>query len=400
VATKNKSDSTAPATAAGQALGYSLQFTRLTLLLLNAPEGSFCSLEYLDDVALEAEGAVQLVQTKSALADNPVADRATSLWKTLYNWHQLVLKGFVDTGKTLFEIYVSRPVSGPIVQSFHTASDAASARAALEKARNEIWGEAPTHPLKAAIRDDLAVYVNAILSADEREILPLIQRMSLKCGGGSPQDDLETFLRSHPIQASKTKKVADYLCGWVKRRADERMEKSLPALIARDDFHAAYTAFCSAEVSNSILVSLGRKPKGPETAERLSDDFVRQLELIEATFEDKLEAVSDYLRACWDRAHWAEVGDVDENSFDELDDSLKRTWKNLSRGISIESKQVEELERGQLLLLKCMQHKAPLRGMTTPEHFTPGCFHRLSDGHELGWHPQFKTLLAPAPSFV
>jgi hypothetical protein len=35
----------------GQALGYGLQYTRLTQLLLQAPEGSFCSMEVLDDVA-------------------------------------------------------------------------------------------------------------------------------------------------------------------------------------------------------------------------------------------------------------------------------------------------------------------------------------------------------------
>ena len=63
----------------GQALGYSLQFTRLTHLLLQAPEGSFCSLELLDDVAQEdGAGAVKLVQSKSALTANPVADRAKS----------------------------------------------------------------------------------------------------------------------------------------------------------------------------------------------------------------------------------------------------------------------------------------------------------------------------------
>ncbi|CDG47936.1 hypothetical protein SCTVLC_1222 [Serratia symbiotica SCt-VLC] len=42
----------------GQALGYSLQFTRLTHLLLLAPEGSVCRMELLDDVAQESNSGV------------------------------------------------------------------------------------------------------------------------------------------------------------------------------------------------------------------------------------------------------------------------------------------------------------------------------------------------------
>lgn len=70
----------------GQALGYGLQYTRLTQLLLQAPEGSFCSMEVLDDVAQQHPiKGVRLIQSKSALTANPVSDRAKSLWKTLSN---------------------------------------------------------------------------------------------------------------------------------------------------------------------------------------------------------------------------------------------------------------------------------------------------------------------------
>ena len=73
-----------PATAGGQALGYGLQYTRLTEMLLKASEGTYCSMEVLDDVVEHGPTDIQrLVQSKSALTDNPVADRATSLWKAV-----------------------------------------------------------------------------------------------------------------------------------------------------------------------------------------------------------------------------------------------------------------------------------------------------------------------------
>ncbi|WP_258923541.1 hypothetical protein [Klebsiella pneumoniae] len=74
-----------------------------------------CSLELLDDVAQEdGIGGVKLVQSKSALTANPVADRAKSLWKTLSNWVELIASPGFDVNKAIFELYVSRPVEGPI----------------------------------------------------------------------------------------------------------------------------------------------------------------------------------------------------------------------------------------------------------------------------------------------
>src|SRR5439155_18620991 len=84
------------ATAPAQALGYSLQYTRMTAMLLEAEDKSHCSLEVLEDVAEQnLSGKIKLSQSKSALGDNPIADRTVSLWKTLYNWTELVKGGLV-----------------------------------------------------------------------------------------------------------------------------------------------------------------------------------------------------------------------------------------------------------------------------------------------------------------
>jgi len=363
-------------------------------MLLEAPEGTHCSMEVLDDVVEHGPiDSQRLVQSKSALTDNPVADRATSLWKSLFNWLQLIRGGFVKTENTIYELYVSRQVSGRIVCSFHEAETHEAASTALDQAKRELLGDPPDFLAKQTIRADLAKYVIPVLEAKSSEIVPLIQRMRLTCGSGSPQADIEAIVRTHPVSPDRVRKITDYLCGWVKRRIDERLEQSLPAVLSRDAFHKEYTAFLRAENCNTILRSLGRKPTEPEKTERLPDDFVRQLDIIEVSFEDKLEAISDFLRACWDRAYWSEVGDVDEYSFDELDAGLKRSWKNHALSVALEHRSLQDVERGQRLLLKCVQHEATVQGMTPPSHFVPGCFHLLADDLEVGWHPEYKQLL-------
>lgn len=384
----------APATAAGQTLGYSLQFTRLTAMLLDAPDGNWCSLEVLDDVTEQSEdGMTTVIQSKSALTDNPVADRAISLWKTLFNWLELVRLGYVESGNTKFELYVSRPVEGAFIDSFHDSRTHEEAKAAVENVRNQLWGAAPKFIERAALPKGLSRYVNPVLEADEQLLLPIIVNLQLKCGSGSPQSDIESAIRRHPVSEAKVFDIADKLCGWVKREADKRLEKELPAVISRDEFHREYTSYVRRVDRDLILKGIAKKPSEAEKLERLPDNFVRQLDLIERSFDEKLEAISDFLQACWDRAKWSKAGDIHDDSFIELNENLERAWQNLNLATGIEAGSKPETQRGQLLYAKCMMHTARIQGMEPPPHFVPGCFHGLADDLTVGWHPAYQALL-------
>lgn len=383
-----------PAVAPGQALGYSLQFTRLTAMLLSAAEGSFCSLEVLDDTAEQASnGDVRVVQSKSALTANPVGDKAVALWKTLFNWSVLVARSHVNVEKTLFELYISKPAHGAIIDSFDAANSDKEAAAAVERARSAMWGDSPKFPLKPKLSKHIARYVNGFLGQAPSITTPLVKNLTLVCGSGSPHKDLEAIIRSHPVSAAKVGDIADHMCGWVKRQVDDRLEREMPAILSRDEFHNKYVAYCRRADRDSILKSFARQPTNEERLARLPDTFVRQLDLIELHFDEKLSAVSDFLMACADRTFWSQSGDVDESSFVELDDLLTRTWKNKERACGIEAKGKSSVERGVLLYTDCMGHAAPVQGMSPPPHFVPGCFHRLADNQEVGWHPSFRKLL-------
>jgi hypothetical protein len=383
-----------PATAAGQYLGFSLQSTLLAIKLRKAAIGSACSLEVLDDVAEQAEdGATYLTQSKSALTDNPVADRAVSLWKTLYNWLELVKLGRVHPDTTTFEIYVSRPVNGDLVEGFHNASTDNESIKALASARDMLWGHTPDYPLRMELSPKLQKYVNSVFEADESLIIPVIRNFSLTCGSGSPQTDFEKIIASDPISKHKVPFIVDKLLGWVKKQTDLLLEKGLPAVIMRDDFHREYTACVRSVDRDSILKSFSPKPTAEQLQERLLDLFVQQLDLIEEDYDEKLDAISNVLLASWDRAIWSQSGDVHEDSFEELNASLYRAWRNLKRGNDIEHAARPAVEQGKLLYCECMKHRTSVQQMNPPDHFIPGCFHLLADVMEIGWHPQFKALL-------
>lgn len=378
----------------GQALGYSLQFTRLTHLLLQAPEGSLCSLELLDDVAQEdGSGAVKLVQSKSALTANPVADRAKSLWKTLSNWTELAATPGFDVENAIFELYVSRPVDGAIVKGFAQATTPEAARAAIAYARTELWGNSPKFKLKTEVAAEIASYVEKVFTADQRLVEQLICKFQLTLGSGSPQADLEALVRSHPVSPSKVNDITNHLCGVVKRQVDLLLEAGKPAVIARNDFYGWYTAYVQKIDRQTVLSSRALAPTEAVSRGYLPDNFIRQLDLIGLSFEEMLGAASDYFMASFDRTDWAARGEVDETSFDDLDDVLKRAWKNKQRTCGLNHGGRSDQHQGQALYFDCMQFTAPVQAMSPPGHFIPGCFHMLADDLVVGWHPNYEAHL-------
>lgn len=384
----------AQATAPGQLLGYGLQYTRLTAMLLDAPEGSVCSLEVLDDTATShADGTTKVSQSKSSLTDNPVADRAVSLWKAIANWVKLVQDGRVNPSNTIFELYISRSVDGAIISSFHNAASLSDAKRAIQSAKDELWGTAPAFAKKAQIAETVTPHLAGVFAADENVLLPIIVGLRKLCGSGSPQSDIETAIRRHPVSQIRVVDIANQMCGWVKREADKLLEKSQPAWISRDAFHTEYASYVRRVDREMILKSWSPNPSENQKTERLYDIFVRQLDLIELDYDDKLEAISDFLRASTDRAKWSQTGEVHEQSFADLDDNLTRVWKNHNRAAEVEAAAKPDMQRGRLLHSKCMIHQTRVQGMEPPSHFVPGCFHALADGKVIGWHPEYKTLL-------
>lgn len=379
----------------GQALGIGLQYTRLVQLLLQAPPGSACSLEYLDDVAEESAQGTKLGQSKSALTANPVADRAKSLWKTLSNWIYLAAEGGCDPDHTVFELYVSRPVSGALVDAFAGATTLNDAQAAILLARTALWGEAPRFSKRAEVAAEIAPYVENVFRSDEALVARVIRNFTLTCGSGSPQADVEAILRTHPISQSKVRDIADHMCGVVKRRVDELLEAGKPAIIPRDDFQAWYGAYVRKVDRETVLLSRAKRPSDDEAKGHLPRVFVQQLDLIGMPFEEKLEAVGDYLMAVADRTTWAASGDVDAASFEELDFTLKRNWKNKRLACKVAHGTKSPGEQGQALYADCMQVSVAVEEKGTPDHFIPGCLHLLADNLSIGWHPDYALQLKP-----
>jgi hypothetical protein len=373
----------------GQALGYSLQVTRLTHLLIDAAEGSYGSLEVIDDVGLVGpDGSTTAVQSKSALTGNPLANYSVALWKTLANWADAVAAGNLPAHKLHLVLYVSKPASGAMGHLLANATTDAEIQAAITQVRTEIQSNGPRAD------SEVKEHINRFFAHELSVHQTVIRAFRIECGSGSPQADLQQALDNFCFREGRARQLADMACGWVKSRVDELHERKLPAILSRDEFHRDMQAFYTKFVERSILISFAKAPTAADVETHRAKTFVRQLELIAADFEDQMAAISNYFKAALDRTTWGVSGMVQKESFDELDKNLVETWKNHQKTIAIRDGHRPLQDQGQLLLVECMKHTAPVENLQAPSHFIPGCFHVLADDLKVGWHPDYITLLS------
>lgn len=374
--------------APGPYLGFALQQVRLCYHLLTCPSGAEVSLEFLDDVAIHyVGGTITLEQTKSALKQNPLSDWAADLWKALANWLDSAAAGAIDPEKSQFRIYVS---------PFHTG--------AWAKALNDCHSDTDVKVLTEEIASSFkkkkpvacSTYIQRFLAANHDVRAAIAKRLTVV----SEEDPIESVRAL--IRPTVIAELVDILCqaaiGMAKEWADELIRKGKPAKIDGDKFKANFIAFVQRNNLPGLLTSLSSKPEADEVAAVLvkRPTFIRQLEIINAGEGDRVRAVSDFLRASSDKSRWADAGLVFEGSLREFDESLVRRHGLISGEVDDLFAPKDAAFRGRQIYRRCAQLQIPVDSRSVPEHFVHGCFNALADLRQLGWHPDYKSLLEPA----
>jgi C-terminal domain 7 of the ABC-three component (ABC-3C) systems len=378
-------------------LGFSLQTTRAVVRLLQADPGSFVSVEVLDDVGVVGADGHQIVeQTKSttAITNNPIADRAVELWKTFAIWVDGVRGGTIDPALTVFELYVSTRRPGKLAHSFSAATDTSQAHSALRAAKDLLWGPAPKNARRSKLAQTLAPYVETVFSAGDDILAAIIERFSLVFGTGHATEEVLAQLQRKIVSDQMLRVTGNQMLGWTKAAMDALLQQGKPAVISANEFNAELVSFVMKYDRSSILNSFSTAPPAHLIAAELpTRTYIKQLNIIDADYETKLQAANDFLRAALDRSKWAEKGLVHRSSFDEFEETLLRIWTAKRSAMSIQASGRTPSEVGRLLYAECSQVQQRLETRDVPPHFTPGCFHALAEDVRVGWHPQYRNEL-------
>jgi hypothetical protein len=372
--------------APGPYLGFALQPVRLCFHLLDSPRDAKVSLEHLDDVAVHyGDGSLMLEQTKSALKSNPLGDWSEDLWKAVANWIDALSAGKIPADSK-FRLYVTPPHQGELAQAMSDASTPVEATAfgELVKAkRTKLKKPKACEP-----------YLQTFLGAPLDRQVAVVTRFKLLSADANPVDPLREFLRR-----TVAPELIDLLCesaiGRAKERADALIRSGKPGVVDAGAFQSDFVRFIQKTNIPGLLSSFAPVPAEGEVAALLSTRpvFIRQLEIIEVSEDERVRAVSDFLRTSAAKSKWAEAGLIHEGSLEDWDANLVGRHGLVCGEITDVHSDKEAFVRGRLTYRRCALLQAPLDGREVPGHFVHGCFNNLADLMRLGWHPDYKSLL-------
>lgn len=235
-------------------------------------------------------------------------------------------------------------------------------------------------------------FLQRFLNASDSVRTSLVTRLTISSDDADPVDALRAL-----INVAVVPELVDMLCqsaiGMAKERADRLIREGKAALISGDAFKKEFRAFVQKTNIPGLLASFVSAPHASEVSALLSARpiFIQQLEIIDAPEDDRVRAVSDFLRTSADKSVWAELGLVFEGSLSEWDDQLVSRHGLICGEIKDLHADKDASHRGRLAYRRCAQLQAPLDGRVVPGHFVHACFNELADELRIGWHPDYRS---------
>lgn len=379
---------------------YTLQIRYMIYNLIDALIDDVISVEEYDDNAVEyLNGTIDLQQIKSSTSNNnPIANRSKDFWKSFFNWLELLKSDSISFDKAKFRLIIisaKNHLAGDLIASLSSANNESDALLALNNAKDELWGYDLSK--KADIPDTYADYlIELFKSSNQHLVLKIICNFNLVNHSVKFDEELMTKFRDQSIPAEYTTEIFLELLGWVTDECNKQLKCNAPAFITKRDYKEYLTAVIRKYNQDTILKSMSAdlSVQGKRSEVERRSTYIKQLEIVNAPFELKLDAANSVMRVANDTAMWAKRGLVIKSSFAEYEEALIRAYNDLKLRNTITHGLLPDEQSGQLLYINCKQNKFTLQDKNTPDYFTTGYYNKLSNKCKaIGWHPNYLKLL-------
>lgn len=377
-------DSNAP----GPLLGYTIQLPRALVHLLKSGPGDVVCVEVLGDVAtLKSDSQLITEEDKSSINSNPLTDRSSDLWKTFYNWIMDIISGKINIQKTTFILYANKSGRSGIVNAFDSATTKKEACSAISKAMEKLKDIDNNH--------DIWKYYDFAVNKNKNLLKKVIQKFELEIGTGAGYEEIEYELKRQHIHENQIQFFLENISGWLQKEVTTNIAAKQPANIKWEDFHKHFKVLFEQARRLELIDFTLWNPIDESVIKqemKIRPRYLKQLEAIDCTVDDTLEAVSDFLRAEVNRFKWIESEIIDETIADDFQERLLTFWKNSKKRIKLTQSNLNEIDQGQLLLLECKNRDEKIRDVSPPTVTITGTYHALANKPVLGWHPNWVNL--------
>lgn len=363
------------------------------LLDMNDDE-AIVSTELFDDVAVQNNDGILAIQLKSSQShNNPISDRAIDFWKTMYNWMIYCEENTLDINKTEFKLVINsleEKQYGDISKSFDEAANKDEALKAIEKAKQELFYTGKN------IAEGYKMYIEHFFDEDKLELAKeIISRFSITVFNKNYDETLEKKFRNKVLCDEYYDILYEEIQGWIHEKINGQLKLGKPAFIKYGDFKRKLSEQLKMYRHSKIFGAISVKNTEEQCEDELNrrDNYIKQLEIINAKYDDKISAVDSFLRQSIDKTEWAKRGLFTSKSFDEYENNLMRKWDLINKRGEIIHHNLLKDEVGRTIYYECIMLDIELQGNKLPSYFTQGYYNNLANEMKLGWHPDYREIL-------
>lgn len=378
------------------ALGYYYQIIRGLVLLLDEDrmDSPSLSFECLDDISIENEDETDLYQLKLHVSTAQLTDRSADFWKTIRVWCEGIAEGTYIPERTIFTLITTASRSAnTFINKFESndKKDLETILTSMETISLETdnsTNEKGYNAFRSLSDDQKKKLIKNIRIADaDLSIDAIWDALSKRLRYSAPSKFLDQFIKgvvgwwfieavNTLVSNTNNALSRESVLNQINTLRDQIREDALP-----DDF------FSEENVSDSVL------------KESLSETYVKQLGLVDATDREKRAAICDYQKAYGQRSKWLRDGRVTQEDYDKFDAELRYDWKSRFELMQDITENKSEDDRTQV------GHEFYRDFYVNPKHTMPsfknkgsniskGSYQILSDKKEVGWHPDYKEKLS------
>ena len=391
-------DNNNPFSAIDSTLGYLYQVRSALLWSLQRlkNESDFTvSIETLDDVTFATTGgeATDLLQTKhhrSGVAS--LTDACPDLWKTLRIWFEGHLSRQLPVNAHLYLVTTGIAATGSAASSLReTGRDVAKALQALDATASTSTNQNNQEAYKAYLSASPEIRFSILDKIMIKDAAPLI-------------NDLDSALRQEIFWAVGKEQHISFLArleGWWLRRVLKQLCNANHDRIGGVEIDSQMADLREQFKQESLPIDDDLLDFYLDDATKIAHEnftFVKQLEIIVAGKGRIAAAIRDYYRAYKQRSRWLRDDLVIDLDLHKYEKRLIEEWELIFQAMCDELGEAETKEvkakAARSVLLWAETTTIPIRPNVTEPFVTRGSLHMLADEMRIGWHPEFRDLLA------
>lgn len=390
--------------AEGSALGFWYQsLYALLILVRTSTDDAAIGIEQLDDIELKADGQTLLYQLKHSIKSKPavVGIKSRSLWRTITVWTDILPKiSLAET--TLHLVTVGGIAAGdPLAKLLDPDDDrAALADAMTTEAQRvidaRVEAQAKGLPLPFTDRKDGCEAYLALSESDRHNLLRRLMVMP-----DAPRiDQVEMELQQQLLILPTDQRaiVARRLIEWWDRQIVYSLCGKRQRVITRSEFQSQVSEIVGDLDQGKLTADFETVPK---PLEYLPDGMLtRQIALVNGGNSDVDRAIREEWRARSQRARWETDNPALGAMINEYDAVLTEHWLDRHSELAEACADLEDDAKcsSGLNLLRWTHNTAPNTVRPIQEgfgaaYYIRGSYQVLAIGLQVGWHPDYKTLL-------